>query len=331
MRRGRGTAGASSPSGERQGSRSSEAPCPPLLWSPRYEVDLGGHVFPTAKYRLVRDRLLAEELLRPQDFEEPRPAGREELARVHSEAYLERVEGGTLTPAEILKLEVPFSRELRDAMVFCCGGTIEAGRRALEEGVAVHLGGGFHHAFVEHGEGFCLLNDVAVGAATLIAEGAAERVLVVDLDVHQGNGTAAIFADEPRVFTFSMHQERNYPHPKPPSDLDVGLPDGMDDAGYLERLREHLPPVLELHRPDLVFYLAGADPYRDDQLGGLGLTIEGLAARDAYVLERCRDEGVGVATLTAGGYAFRESDTVEIHCGTVRAAIRQHAGEAEVA
>jgi acetoin utilization deacetylase AcuC-like enzyme len=221
-----------------------------------------------------------------------------------------------------MRLELPFSPELRDASFLCCGGTTLAGELAVEHGVAVHLGGGFHHAFAGHGEGFCLLNDVAVAARVLQSRGRAERVAVVDLDLHHGNGTAAIFADDPTVFTFSMHQEWNYPAVKPPGDLDVGLEDGTGDEEYLERLREHLARVLADHGPDLVLYLAGADPYREDQLGGLALTIPGLRERDRTLLEMSREAGAAVAAVLAGGYALRTDDTIEIHTNTVREAKR---------
>ena len=292
-----------------------------VIWSPDYEVDIGPHVFPTAKYRLVRERLLEEGILTGADFLPPEPATEEELARVHAERYLRKIRTGSFTERELAILEIPFSPEVRDAAYLCCGGTKLAGRRALEVGVAVHLGGGFHHAFAGHGEGFCLLNDVAVAAAALLDEGKIERALVVDLDVHHGNGTAAIFRNDPRVFTFSMHQEGNFPFPKPPGDLDIGLPDRTGDDDYLRLLREQLPGMLGTHRPDLVFYLAGADPYRGDQLGGLGLTIGGLRARDDYVMGRCGAAGTPVAVTLAGGYASRGEDTVEIHRGTVRAAL----------
>ncbi len=298
---------------------------PVVLWAPEYEVDIGRHVYPTAKYRLVRDRLLEEGIAREDDFRLPTPADRDALARIHDDSYLDKVASGSFTRLEELTLEVPFSAELREAMILSSGGTIEAGRLALEDGIAVHLGGGFHHAFADHGEGFCLLNDVAVAAVTLLDEGAVDRVAVVDLDVHQGNGTAAIFADEPRVFTFSMHQERNYPHPKPPSDLDVGLDDRTGDEAYLDLLREHLGEVLDGHEPEAVFYLAGADPYREDQLGGLSLTVEGLRARDAVVFERCRASGAAVAVTLAGGYALRLEDTVAIHVATVEEALESPA------
>jgi acetoin utilization deacetylase AcuC-like enzyme len=295
---------------------------PTIVWSPAYEVDIGAHVFPTRKYRLVRERLLSGGGWREADFAEAQPATPEMLARVHTAEYLRKIREDDFGHAERVLLEVPFSPALRTAAVLCCGGTTMAGRLALRDRVAVHLGGGFHHAFADHGEGFCLLNDVAVAAAQLLAEGSVERVLVVDLDVHQGNGTAAIFADEPRVFTLSMHQEHNYPARKPPSDLDLGLADGTSDGSYLAALREHLPRVLERHRPDLVLYLAGADPYREDQLGGLGLSLDGLRLRDEAVLADSLAAGAAVAVALAGGYAFRVTDTVAIHAATVEAARR---------
>lgn len=294
---------------------------PAIVWSDAYEVDIGAHVYPTEKYRLVRERLLELGAVAEEDFVEPPPATREELLRAHDPEWIEKVERGTLSAREVFRLEVPFSEPLRLAMLLACGGTTLALRRAVDDGIAVHLGGGFHHAFADHGEGFCLLNDVAVAVTAGLAEGRIERPAVVDLDVHQGNGTAAIFADDPRVFTFSMHQERNYPHPKPPSDLDVGLDDGTDDEEYLRRLRTHLPRVVEEHRPDAVLYLAGADPYREDQLGGLALGREGLRARDFLVLRSCREAGAAVAVVLAGGYARLLDDTVGIHRDTVEAAV----------
>lgn len=291
----------------------------PWVWTPEYEVDIGPHVFPTVKYRLAMDRLLAEGTLLPGDLHRPEPATHEMLARAHTPDYLQKIMEGRLGAADERTLELPFSPELRHAFLFCCGGTTLAGRLALEHGIAVHLGGGFHHAFADHGEGFCLLNDVAVAAEALRAEGNVACVAVIDLDVHHGNGTAAIFRNEPDVLTFSMHQERNYPFLKPPGDLDVALEDGTGDEEYLLRLREHLPEVLG-HRPQVAIYLAGADPYREDQLGGLRLTLDGLRERDRVVFRGCRAAGVPVAMVLAGGYALRRTDTVEIHCGTVREA-----------
>jgi len=295
---------------------------PPIVWDPTYEVDIGAHVFVTAKYRLTREKLLADRTVIEEHFVRPRPATREQLALVHTAEYLAKVDSGAFSIQEIMRLEVPFSAAGRDAMILSCGGTLLTARLALEHRAAGHLGGGFHHAFADHGEGFCLLNDVAVAVRALRSEGRVRRVAVVDLDVHHGNGTAAIFADEPEVFTFSMHQEENYPADKPPSDLDVGLADGVDDATYLGLLAEHLPRVLDGHAPELVVYLAGADPYAHDQLGGLGLTLEGLRRRDRMVLEGARERGVPVAVLLAGGYARWPEDTVRIHAATIEELVR---------
>src|SRR5438128_10842554 len=292
----------------------------PIVWHPAYEVDIGPHVFPTRKYRLVRDRLLAEGAISSADLVEATPASDEQVALVHTADYMRKIQTGALSLEDQLVLEVPFSAALREAAWICAGGTTLAGRLALEQRIAVHLGGGFHHAFPDHGEGFCLINDVAIALRALRREGMLRRAAVVDLDVHHGNGTAAIFRVDAEVFTFSLHQERNYPAWKPPSDLDVGLEDGTGDPEYPALLERHLPDILSRHRPDLVFYLAGADPYRFDQLGGLGLTLEGLRRRDELVFERATDPGVAVAVCLAGGYALRPEDTVEIHCNTVRAA-----------
>lgn len=293
-----------------------------VIWSPAYAVDIGPHVFPTAKYGLVRARLLERGIVAEEDFLQPEPATDADLARVHTEEYLRKIRDDDLAPLERYLLEVPFTPALARASRICCGGTLLTARMALRDGVAVHLGGGFHHAFPDHGEGFCLLNDVAVAIRALQAEGSVSRVLVVDLDVHHGNGTAAIFAGDDSVHTLSMHQEKNYPALKPPSDVDFGLPDGTGDAEYLSILEATLPRALERSQPELAFYLAGADPYREDQLGGLGLTLEGLRRRDAHVLETLRDRGVPVAVTLAGGYAYRQDDTVAIHGATVEEAVR---------
>jgi acetoin utilization deacetylase AcuC-like enzyme len=292
-----------------------------VVFDPSYEVDIGPHVFPTRKYRLVRDRLLAEEVITESDLVSPQPASDEELALAHTPEYLQKVEACRFTIAELMLLEIPFSPEVGAAARLCAGGSIATARLALERGVAVHLGGGFHHAFADHGEGFCVINDVAVAIRTLQHAGEIRRAAVIDCDVHHGNGTAAIFAAEEATLTFSIHQEHNYPLVKPPSDLDVGLADGTGDEEYLARLAENLSDELRCHAPDLAFYLAGADPYREDQLGGLGVTLEGLAERDAFVLGTLRELGVPAAIVLAGGYAWRPEDTVAIHCATVRAAL----------
>jgi acetoin utilization deacetylase AcuC-like enzyme len=291
-----------------------------VVWHPDYEVDIGPHVFPTQKYRLARDRLLAEGTLAEANFRQPEPATDGDVALAHTTEYVQKIRTATLSPLEQLQLEVPFSPELREAMWLCAGGSILTATLALEHGVALHLGGGYHHAFPDHGEGFCLINDVAIAIRRLLTNHMISRALVIDLDVHHGNGTAAIFADDGAVFTCSFHQQNNYPAWKPPSDLDQGLADGTCDQQYLSLLDDHLSRIVPEHRPDLAFYLAGADPYREDQLGGLGLTLEGLRRRDDKVLAHLREAEVPVAVALAGGYARQPEDTVEIHCGTVRAA-----------
>lgn len=293
---------------------------PPIVWHEKYEVDIGPHVFPTLKYRAARDRLLQEGTIAAEDIRRPTAASDRQVSLVHTPAYLSKMKSGAFSLQDVMLLEVPFSKELREAMWLCTGGTILAGRLAVDGGRAIHLGGGFHHAFPDHGEGFCLINDVAIAVRALMYEGAIERAIVVDCDVHHGNGTAAVFRDEPEVFTFSIHQEHNYPAWKPPSDLDLGLADGTGDREYLGLLERHLPEVLDRHRPDLLFFLAGADPYEHDQLGGLKLSLAGLRQRDELVLQFAEAAKVPVAVTLAGGYAWRLEDTIEIHCGTVRAA-----------
>lgn len=292
----------------------------PVVFDPSYEIDIGPHVFPTLKYRLVLDRLLRDGVISERELHRPRPATDDELALVHTADYLSKIESGDFGPAELIQLEVPFSRELAAASRLCAGGSILTGELALDTGLSVHLGGGFHHAFPDHGEGFCLINDVAVAIRALQHGGRLDRAAVVDLDVHHGNGTAAIFAQDARTATFSMHERWNYPAVKPPSDLDLCLESGIEDREYLALLAEHVRPFLEGCDPELVFYLAGADPYLEDQLGGLGLTIAGLAERDAVVLGSIREAGAAAAVVLAGGYARHTDDTVTIHCGTVRAA-----------
>jgi acetoin utilization deacetylase AcuC-like enzyme len=239
---------------------------------------------------------------------------------VHGEGWLRRLFSGSLTYQEVVRLEIPYSRRTVNAVRLAVGGTILASRLALADSIGFNLGGGFHHAFADHGEGFCPLNDVAIAIRLLLHEGAIERAMVVDCDVHHGNGTAALFADDPRVFTFSIHQFNNYPAVKPPSDLDVHLEDGVGDEEYLHQLLLHYVPALGRHRPQLVVYLAGADPYYQDELGGLALTMNGLQQRDRLVIETALRRGASVAVTLAGGYAFLLQDTVTIHANTVKAA-----------
>lgn len=295
----------------------------PIVWHEAYEADIGPHVFPTRKYRAARDRLIADGTIAPPDIRRPEPVSDAQVALVHTAAYLDKIRRGDFSWRDVMTLELPFSTELKEAMWLCAGGSILTARLALEHGLAVHLGGGFHHAFADHGEGFCLINDVAIALRVLGGEGLIRRSAVIDCDLHHGNGTAAIFQSEPSVFTFSIHQQNNYPALKPPSDLDLGLRDGTGDAEYLGLLERHIPRIIAEHKPELAFYLAGADPYEEDQLGGLRLSREGLRRRDELIFRLLRTAGVAVAVALAGGYARRFDDTVEIHCETVRAARRQ--------
>jgi acetoin utilization deacetylase AcuC-like enzyme len=300
-----------------------------LIYTDNYDLNLGAHVFPSQKFRMVRDRLLSEKIAAPEDFLAPEPASDEDVLRVHSQDYVRKLKNGSLSPEEILLLEVPYSRKLIEACWLAAGGSILAGRRALQDGWAANLGGGFHHACSDHGEGFCVIHDVAIAIRRLQFDGAIERAMVVDTDVHQGNGTAEIFGGDGDVFTFSIHQEHNYPFLKPPSRIDVDLPDGIGDEDYLAILEKNLHQAFHSFAPQILFYVAGADPYRDDQLGGLALTMDGLARRDALVFDYARRNGVPVAMTLAGGYARRIEDTVRIHVGTIvamRDAAQQRAG-----
>jgi acetoin utilization deacetylase AcuC-like enzyme len=293
-----------------------------LIYDDRYDLNLGAHVFPSQKYRLVYERLLQDAIASQEDFLKPVPASDEDILRVHSQDYLYKLKTGTLTRVEVMRMEVPYSAELIEACWLAAGGSILAARRALEDGFSANIGGGFHHAYPDHGEGFCVIHDVAVAIRKMQADGAIERAMVVDTDVHQGNGTAAIFGGDETVFTMSIHQEHNYPYPKPPSTVDVNLPDGMGDADYLAILEKYLHRSFEEFSPQLLFYVAGADPYQEDQLGGLALTMEGLARRDALVLGYAQRNQVPLAVTLAGGYARKIEDTVTIHVNTIKAAIQ---------
>jgi acetoin utilization deacetylase AcuC-like enzyme len=292
----------------------------PFVHSLRYEVDIGPHVFPVVKYRLVRESLIEAGLATEEDFAEPSMPSREDLLRVHTPAYLDDLDH--LRPTHrTMYSELPLTRAIVDAFTLAAGGSILAGRLALSSGACLHLGGGLHHAFADHAEGFCYVNDVAVAIRVLQAEGSIERAAVIDLDVHQGNGTAHIFGEDPSVFTYSVHQEHNYP-PKRQSDRDVGLENGADDAEYLAILNRDVPHILDTHRPQLVFYLAGADPYCEDSLAGLSLTKVGLRARDRRVITWCRESGIPIAGALAGGYARLVTDTVAIHRATAEEFLR---------
>ena len=289
--------------------------------SARYVVPLPpGHRFPIEKYALLRDRVMAEGLVGPGHLHEPARATRDALLRVHDAEYVDRLTSGTLGDAAMRRIGFPWSPDLVERSLRAVGGTCEAADMALHEGVAVNLAGGTHHAFPSHGEGFCVFNDVAVALHEQLARRRIARAAVVDLDVHQGNGTHHIFAGDPRVFTFSMHGGRNYPFHKVPGDLDIELADGTGDDEYLDRLSRALPVVLSRASPELVVYLAGADAHEGDRLGRLALTFDGLARRDHLVLASCREVGIPVAVTIAGGYGRDVATTVEAHCRTVRVA-----------
>ncbi len=291
-----------------------------LVYSDQYDLNLGSHVFPSIKYRLIKERVLRAGVAQPEDFVEPPAASDDDIALVHHRDYIRKLQTGKLTYMEILRLEIPYSPELVRAVWLSAGGSILAGRLAIQDRVSVNIGGGFHHAYPDHGEGFCVLNDIAIAIRSLQKNKAIERAMSVDCDVHQGNGTAAIFAGDPSVFTLSIHQENNYPYPKPPSSLDINLPDRVDDEGYLAALGEGLDKALREFEPELMIYVAGADPYREDQLGGLKLTLEGLEKRDRLVFEKARPKKIPVAVTLAGGYARKVEDTVTIHTNTIRVA-----------
>ncbi|MBN1504059.1 MAG: histone deacetylase [Candidatus Eisenbacteria bacterium] len=291
-----------------------------VVYSDGYFADIGEHVFPMEKYRLVKEKLVTEGVISDQDLVEPEPVTEADILLVHDPVYVRNLRLDLLTPEELLVLEIPSSRAVFEAFALMAGGTVAASRTALEDGVAASIGGGFHHAFPDHGEGFCMLNDVAIAVEKLMAEKLVSRALIVDCDLHQGNGTAAVFRGRPDVYTFSIHQEHNYPFPKQKSTLDIGLADGTAGDEYNARLLKALPPMFKNFRPDLAIYLAGADPYEQDQLGALKLTKDDLRQRDRIVMSMARGFRVPVCVLLAGGYARDTADTVDIHCRTIAVA-----------
>jgi acetoin utilization deacetylase AcuC-like enzyme len=318
-----------------------------LVYSDDYFLPIGSHVFPGEKYKRIHDRLLTDNIAAPSDFISPRPATDQDVLLVHTPQYVAKLKMGTLSAREELEMEIPYSPELVRAFWLAAGGSMLAADYALNDGVAISIGGGFHHAFPDHGEGFCMIHDVAIAIRRMQRDAKIRTAMTVDCDVHQGNGTAVIFAGAALsgdwlisglggppgpahratrhnpavdVFTISLHQENNYPAFKPPSSLDLNLPDGMGDADYLACLGNALSLGLSQFRPELICYVAGADPYRDDQLGGLSLTIEGLKERDALVYQLAKGAGIPVMVTLAGGYAHKLEDTITIHCNTIVAA-----------
>ncbi len=290
-----------------------------FVWSPEYRVGFWWHFFPVKKYLLIHNRALEDNILTQDDLIDPVPLDDPDLARVHSRGYLWRLHLLAFTPMGLVNGENPISWYIFKKLKIACGGTYLACNIALEQGIGMNLGGGFHHAFAGHEEGFCHLNDMAVAIRKLQTERFIDRAMVIDCDVHQGNGTAAIFQGDETVYTFSIHQEDLYPHEKAYSSCDIGLHGSLrvDDKRYLEHLKV-LPELIDGHRPDLVIYLAGADPFKKDRLGGFLLTKQGLMDRDAYVLKLCVDRSVPVAIVLGGGYAPNIDDTVDIHLNTIR-------------
>ena len=286
-----------------------------ICYSPAYELDLGGHVWPTTKYRLIAEELVRAGVVPHGGFAAPTPCTWDDLALVHTPEYLEKVRTLSLSRDEIATLELPLSGPVVEAFRLMVGGTCLTVESALHDGVALHLGGGLHHAFPNHGEGFCLFNDVAVAIRRGQRDGRIARAAIIDCDVHHGNGSAMVFDGDPTVFTFSIHQQHNYPLFKPPSDLDVGLADQAGDREYLQRLTPGIERALA-SKPELIVYLAGADPFVGDRLGGLSLSMKGLRERDQTVLGAARAAGVPVAIVLAGGYATEVADTVAIHVAT---------------
>lgn len=289
-----------------------------VFYTPRYYADIGpGHVFPIRKFELVRDKLLAEGTVEPSEIVEPAPAPLEDVLLVHATDYVSRLCSGNLTTKEIRRLGLPWSESLVQRSFYAVGGTLAAAHASLAEGYSSNLAGGTHHSFSDRGEGFCVLNDVAVAIRAMQARRLIQRAAIVDCDVHQGNGTATIFAGDTDTFTLSIHGANNYPLFKARSTLDVELVDGTSDTEYLETLANHLPTVFAAD-PEIVFYLAGADPYKEDKLGRLALSIDGLRERDAYVLRECYERETPIVTVMSGGYGKDINDTIEIHCNTIR-------------
>ena len=293
----------------------------PWIFSPRYTVDIGAHTFPTAKFQRAAEILCSQGGLRAADRVEPEMPSPEALCRVHTPEWVRRAGVGELTLEDETLLEMPWSKALMEAHALAAGGTLAAARLALENGLGIHVGGGAHHAFADHGEGFCMFNDLAFAIETLRLEKRLARAAVVDLDAHQGNGTASIFKAAPDVFTFSMHQREGYPGRREAGTMDVDLPAGIRDRDYLDLLARRLPAVLDGHEPKLVVYQAGVDVYERDLLGSLKLTAEGIAARDRFVFEACESRRIPIVVTFGGGYAPDVQETAALHARTVQEAL----------
>ncbi len=292
-----------------------------LAYSDRYTLQLPeGHRFPIAKYGLVHDQLRYEGTASEPHFMDPGLCAEDDVLRIHTPAYYARVRDQQLSPPEVRRLGLPQNERLFLRSLSSASGTLQMALSALQHGIGMNLAGGTHHAFADRGEGFCVFNDIAIAAAHLLHHGLAKQILVVDLDVHQGNGTAQIFRDEPRVFTFSMHGRDNYPLHKEQSDLDIPLPPFTGDEPYLALLRQHLATLIQRVKPDFIFFQAGVDVLATDRLGKLGLSRAGCKTRDEVVLSTCQQHQIPVATCLGGGYSARLPDLVEAHCNTFRVA-----------
>jgi len=292
-----------------------------IAYSPVYKYELpNGHRFPMEKYELIPEQLLYEGTVSNDHFFHPEKLSEETIGLTHEAEYWQKLKTLDLTRKEIRAIGFPLSDKLVQRGRHIAQGTIDCAKYAMQYGVAMNVAGGTHHSFTNKGEGFCLLNDIAIASNYLLKEGLVQRILVIDLDVHQGNGTAQIFREESRVFTFSMHGTNNYPLRKEQSDLDIGLPDKTEDAAYLKSLKETLPRLLDLHQPDFIFYLSGVDVLKTDKLGRLSLSLKGCKMRDEYVLSTCKQYQLPVAISMGGGYSVKIADIIEAHANTFRAA-----------
>lgn len=293
-----------------------------IFYSDTFSISLpDNHTFPVSKYTLLRERIMAARVIKPDDLQIPEPAGDDDILRAHDPDYWQRLQKGKLTEKEIRRVGLPWSPEIVIRARHSAGATIEACRAALNEGVGVNLGGGTHHASRDRGQGYCWLNDSVIASRAMQAEKLARRILIIDCDVHQGNGTAAILENDPTIFTFSIHGKNNFPFHKEQSDLDIALDDGTGDEAYLDALNTGLSQSMEAVKADLAIYLAGADPYDDDRYGRLSLSKSGLASRDCLVFQYCRKARLPLAVTMAGGYARNIADTVDLHFQTIMAAV----------
>ncbi|HAW49891.1 TPA: histone deacetylase [bacterium] len=292
-----------------------------IVYSPNYYADIGHHVFPMQKYKLVLEKLIENGLILKSCIVEPESIDLSSLLLVHTQKYIDKLKMENLSYEEELILELPYSKELFKAFKYACGGTTLAGRHALEQAVGINVGGGFHHAFSDHGEGFCMLNDIAVCVMVLKKERKIKRSLIFDCDLHQGNGTASIFTKDNDVFTYSIHQEKVYPLFKEKSTLDVNLSNGTSDDEYLSIIDSDILWIIDEFKPDFIVYVAGADPYKDDQLGALELTMNGLMKRDEIVFETAKRFSIPIVVVLGGGYAYKIDDTIQIHYNTIKKAL----------